>query len=206
MKSVYRDIFNSINKIDIYNGEDIFKRILREREYYIDEKRFFLRYVPVDTLLKYDFNNFNDVDKFRNVYFSSYSPFVLIGGCNNREDALSKDIRMSGIKMSDPSGKVVGQFDVRNGKLTYSPFFPFFYNEKELVDFAKDEYFTSLTFEDIMMNQIDNSSSFYIHTGYYSNPRIISKRGPYILEKITKDDMINFVKNGEEGRKILIKK
>ena len=40
MKSVYRDIFNSIEKIDIYNGEDIFKRILREREYYIDEKRF----------------------------------------------------------------------------------------------------------------------------------------------------------------------
>ncbi len=203
MKTVYRDILNSIEKIDMCNDEDIFKRILREREYYIDESRFFLRYVPTDILLKYDFNDFDDINKFRDVYSSSFSSFVIIGGCNNREEALSKDIRMSGIKMSDPSGKLPGQFDVRDGKLTYSPFFPLFYNERDLVKFAKDEYFTSLTFNEIIMNQIENVSSFYVHTGNYNNPRIISKRGPYVFEKVTKNDMINFVNNEEEGKKIL---
>lgn len=205
MNYIYRDVLNSIETINICGNEDIFGRLLREREYYIDENRFFLRYVPIDTLLRYDFNNYDDINKFRDVYSSNFGSFVLIGGCNNSLEALSKDIRMSGIKMSDPSGRIPGQFDIRNGKITYSPLFPFFYKERELSGFAKDEYFTPLTFYEIMMNQIENASSFYVHTGDYKNPNIIAKKGVYIFEKVTKDDMINFAKSGEEGKKILRK-
>lgn len=50
-----------------------------------------------------------------------------MGGCNLIDSELDRGIRYSGIKMSDPTGKVFGNFNIGDGKIIYSPIFPHFY-------------------------------------------------------------------------------
>lgn len=116
---------------------------------------------------------------------------------------LNDDIRHAGIKMSDPYENIYGSFDIRNGIITYSPIFPHFYEERDLIKFANDEYFTTMTFEDIMLKQIELAQDFYVHTGSYHSFKDIEKYGKYILEKVSKDQMTEFVCNEKEGIKIL---
>ena len=62
-----------------------------------------------------------------------------------------------------------------------------------------------MTFEEIMEKQIDLATEFYIHTGNYMKLQEILKNGEYIFEKISKDQMLEFVFQPEEGQKILKK-
>ena len=61
-------------------------------------------------------------------------------------DMLQKDIRYAGIKISDPSRNILGQFDIRNHVMTYSPISPYFFEERDLCKFARDDYFTTFSF------------------------------------------------------------
>ena len=128
-----------------------------------------------------------------------------MGGCNLVEKEIQRGIRYSGIKISDPSGKILGSFNINEGKIIYSPIFPKFYEERDNIKFANAKYFTTMTFEEIMEKQIDLATEFYIHTGNYMKLQEILKNGEYIFEKITKDQMLEFVSQPEEGQKILKK-
>jgi len=114
--------------------EDIFKIILAQRKNNLDQKRFFIDYIQQEELSKYDFNNKDSIKSFRRICATIDSPLIRMGGYNMDPIYLNDDIRYAGIKMSDPSEKILGSFDIRNGIITYSPIFPHFYKERDIVN------------------------------------------------------------------------
>lgn len=202
---IYRENFIQFEKYEFGDMEDIFESILEKRQTNMDAKRFFLEYLPQEEFLKYDFNDLGSIKKFRSVCLSIDSPLFSMGGYNMDPNQLQDDIRYAGVKMSDPYGKIYGSFDIRNGVITYSPIFPHFYEERDLSKFAIDKYFTPMSFEDIMTQQIGLASSFYVHIGDYRSIKDIVKNGKYILERVNKRDMLEFVTNPEAGAKIYTK-
>ena len=206
MNKVYYDDIFSFNEYELEQGEEVFGRILKERERMMDTKRFFLNFISKEELMKYDFNDKKSLNEFRELCLTFKSPIRKMGGCNLRFDICDEyknDIRYAGIKLSDPMGLIPGQFDMRNNVLTYSPIFPFFYIERDLIKFANDSYFTAMTFEEIIMNMINSASKYYVHTDDYYRPKDLVKYGNYVLEEISKDEMIEFATNGQLGEKIL---
>lgn len=203
MANVFIYKTGEFNQYDISSNEDIFGSILEKRENDLDSKRFFLKYIPASLLSKYNFNDENSLNEFRNVHLSIFTDSIKgMGGCNLREEMLEKDIRYAGIKLSDPYKKIPGVFDIRNSVMTYSPIFPFFYEERDLIKFANDTYFTSIPFETILINQINNATKYYIHIGNYQMARETIKYGRYILEQISKEQMIEYATNPELGEKV----
>ena len=205
MPNVFNDEIVRFNQYDFDTSKDVFKQILESRKRRIDSERFFLQYIPIGVIEKYDFNDKVSLDEFRDVCTSFVSPLVRMAGCNLREDKLEQDIRYAGIKISDPSKNILGQFDIRNHCITYSPIFPFFYEERDLVKFARDSYFTTLTFEQLIMNQINNADKYYVHIGNYKKLKDISKYGSYIMEEIDRDEMIRYASQREKGEKVFKK-
>lgn len=195
---------DTIINLEQYTLEkDYFNSLLELRKVTLDN-RFFLEYVSEEILSQYDLNNVESLKEFRNFCLSNLiSPKKLMGGANMTTEAIEKGIRHSGIKMSDPEGLIYGNFDLRDGKLTYSPIFPFFYEERDLCKFARYKIFTTVPFQTIMMDNIDNSHEFYLHTGKYKTARDIGKYGENIFEMISKDEMISFLKNPHEGEQVL---
>lgn len=205
MAQVFRDKMIRLDSFDISSTENIFSRILEERKHEIDNNRFFLEYISLEDLAKYDFNSPDSLNRFRRACVSLNSPLKAMGGCNLKEEDVEKGIRYSGMKLSDPFGIIPGVFDVNNHVVTYSPILPFFYDERDLSKFARDTYFTSIPFQEILMNQIENATDYYVHVGNYSAARDILKYGRYIFEKVGKADMIELATNPEKGEKILSK-
>jgi len=203
MAQIYRDRIIKLEQIDISSTEDMFSRILEEKKQEIDNVRFFISYIPSEELAKYDFNNNHSLNQFRQACISIDDPLKPMGGCNLREEELRKGIRYAGMKLSDPYGLVPGVFDINNRIITYSPIFPLFYDERDNIKFAKDTYFTSMTFQEIIINQINNAMEYYLHVGNYSTARDILKYGSYIFERINKEQMLEFVTNPEKGQKVL---
>ena len=205
MANVYIDNIIEFNQYDIPVDKDIFESILEKRKKGLDSERFFLEYIPASELAKYNFNDPDSLKAFRKIQLSCMDPSKGMGGCNLREDMLEKDIRYAGTKLSDPYGKISGVFDIRNHIVTYSPIFPFFYEERDLIKFANDTYFTSIPFEEIIMNQINHATKFYVHIGNYRTAKEIVRYGSYILEQISKKQMIEYATNPELGEKIVKK-
>lgn len=199
---VYRDKFYKMEQFPIQPGEDVFKLILEARKDDIDKDRFFLEFLPQECASAYDFSNPNSYRSFTDICYTIDTPIMKMGGYNMEPKYLSGDIRIGGIKMSDPYGKIYGSFDIRNGIITYNPLFPHFYEERDLIKFAHDTYFTTMTFEDIMMGQISAAESFYVNVGKHYQIRDIIKNGLYILEKVSSEQMTEFVLNPNEGAKI----
>lgn len=205
MNKIYRDEIFQFNQFDLREDGNIFQTILDERKGKIDSQRFFLEYLPQEFADRYDFNNLESLRKFRNDCLRMTSPLQDMGGCNLMESELQRGIRYSGIKISDPNGKIFGSFNVFDGKIIYSPIFPRFYEERDNIKFAKDTYFTTMTFEEIMKSQIDLATEFYLHTGNYMTLKDIIKYGDYILDKISKDQMLDFVYDSKTGENVLRK-
>lgn len=201
---VYRDTFIGFDEHDCGN-DDIFRVILEQRKNSKDKDRFFLKFIPQENLDAYDLNSPVSAKRFREECVGINPPLMFMGGFNMDSNCLSADIRNAGIKMSDPYGKICGSFDIRNGIITYSPIFPRFYEERDLIKFADDEYFTTATFEEIMMQQISLAKGFRLHIGNYRSVKDIVKHGKYVLENISKEQMIEFVTNLEQGAKVLRK-
>lgn len=202
MANLFIDSIIEFNQYDISTDEDIFETILEKRKDNWDRERFYLKYIPISEVSKYNFDDINSLRKYRDDCVSYMSPLKGMGGCNLRKETLEKDIRYAGIKLSDPYGKIPGVFDVRSNIMTYSPIFPFFYEERDLVKFAKDTYFTSIPFEAILMSQINFATEFYIHTGNYNDAKDIANYGSYIFERVSKDEMIEYATNPKLGEKI----
>jgi len=199
---VYRDKFYKIEQYTVPRNGDIFETILEHREDEIDRDRFFIKYIPREQLCAYDLSNPIDVQRFTDICYMIDSPLMLMGGYNMSPKYLNDDIRYAGIKMSDPYGRVCGVFDIRDGIITYSPFFAPFYEERDLCKFAEDEYFTAMTFEEIMLGQIQKAKECRLHIGNYKSVKDILQYGRYVLESVTKEQMISFVQNPEEGAKV----
>lgn len=144
MSNLFNDEIIKFNQYDIdLNRDNIFDTILNIRKNGFDRERFFLNYITDDVLANFDFNDTDSLNDFRNL--PTY-PYKLMGGCNVMSDMLQKDIRYAGIKISDPSRNILGQFDIRNHVMTYSPIFPYFFEERDLCKFARDDYFTTFSF------------------------------------------------------------
>lgn len=205
MSKIYRDEIFQFNQFDLREDGDIFQTILDERKDERDSQRFFLEFLPQDIANGYDFNNLESLKKFRNDCLRLNNPLQGMGGCNLVEGELQRGIRYAGKKISDPSGKVFGSFNIGEGKIIYSPIFPHFYDERDNIKFANDTYFTTMTFEEIMERQIDLATEFYVHTGNYMTLKEIAKYGDYIFEKISKDQMLEFVSEPMTGEKIFRK-
>lgn len=205
MAQIFRDRIIKFDTYDIEENEDIFARILEERKNEIDGNRFFLSYIPYEELSKYDFSNSESLNQFRHACCSIDDPIKSMGGCNLIEEEIRKGIRYSGMKLSDPYGIIPGVFDVNNHIVTYSPIFPLFYDERDNIKFARDIYFTSISFEDIITSAINSANGFYVHVGNYSTPGDILKYGGYIFEQVNKDEMLAFTMNPEKGEKVLKK-
>lgn len=200
--NVYRDKFYKMEQYNVLRNSDIFETILENRKDDIDRDRFFIKYISKEKLYDYNFSNPIDVRRFTDICYRIDSPLMLMGGYNMSSKNLSDDIRYAGIKMSDPYGKVYGVFDIRDGIITYSPFFAPFYEERDLCKFADDEYFTTMTFEEIILGQIQKARECRLHIGNYKSVKDIIQHGQYVLESVTKVEMINFVQKPEEGAKV----
>lgn len=205
MAQIYRDRIIGLEQIDISSTEDMFSRILEKKKHEIDNDRFFLSYISPEELAKYDFSNNESLNQFRRACISIDDPLKPMGGCNLRKEELSKGIRYAGMKLSDPYGLIPGVFDINNGIITYSPIFPLFYDDRDNIKFARDTYFTSMTFQEIIINQINNAMEYYVHVGNYSAARDILKYGSYIFERINKEQMLEFATNPEQGQKVFKK-
>lgn len=205
MGKVFRDTIIDFKQYDLTGGEDIFERILEERKKESDSKRFFLKFIPTEELDKYDFQDKNSLKEFRRACICYENPLKEMGGCNIREQDLEKGLRYAGMKLSDPYGKIPGAFDVRDHVITYSPIFPLCYEERDISKFANDIYFTDMTFEEIIMNQINNGLEFYVHTGQYRKMEDILKYGNYVFEQIDKKQMLEYATNPEQGYKVFEK-
>lgn len=203
MSKIYKDDIFTLKQFELREDGDIFKTILEERENLVDSKRFFLGYLPQE--LANGLDNDSSLMKFRDDCLKIARPLERMGGCNLDEYYLEKGIRYSGIKMSDPSGKIYGTFNIYGGKIIYSPIFPHFHEERDLIKFANDTYFTTITFEEIMKNQIDLSKEFYVHIRDYRTLKELNEKGRYIFEKINKDKMLKFVSEPELGEEIFKK-
>lgn len=202
---VYEDKFYKLDEYILDDDSDIFEEIIKRRQNIADKDRFFLKFVPKEIMERYDLSNPDSVENFRNICYTIDSPLILMGGYNMSQKQLTDDIRYAGIKLSDPYGKIYGTFDIRNGIITYSPLFAHFSEERDVVKFAHDEYFTTATFEEIMLRQIEKAKECRLHIGNYSSLNDIMKYGNYVLENISKEQMINFLTNREEGVKVFTK-
>lgn len=201
MNKIFYDNFFKMNEIPLRSDGDVFESILESRKNDIDKDRFYIKFLPVIEFEKYNFNDKQSLREFRDICYSIDTPIMPMGGCNLWERYMS-DMRISGKKISDPYGRIYGSFDIRNGIITYSPLFAHFYNERDVAKFANDQYFTTMTFEDIMKYQIDVSNQFYVHTGYdYTN-----RDRKYILESVSPSEMLDFVNNPKSGEMLLKKK
>lgn len=189
MANIFIDNIFEFQQYDISIDKDIIESILIKQGEL--DKRFFLEYVPKSILNKYNFNDKNSLKQFRNMRFSPKSPIKSMGGCNY-EGNEGTNIREFGTILSDPSKNIEGQFNITNHIMTYSPFFPFFYEQRDLIKFADDTYFTSIPFETLLMNQIENATEYYIHIGNYHTAAEVANYGRYIFEKISKNQMIEY--------------
>lgn len=202
MNKIYRDDFFQLKQFNLGEDGDIFKTILDEKKDEPDSQRFFLEYLPQEIANSYDFNNLDSLKKFRQACLGWDSPLQKMGGCNLTEEGQQKGIRYSGIKMSDPSGKIFGTFNIDKDKIIYSPIFPHFYESRDIIKFADETYFTTMAFEEIMERQIDLAKKFYVHIGDYMTLKERAKNGDYIFEEINKDKMLSFVYQPEIGEKV----
>lgn len=205
MSKVFYDNFFKMKEIECPDG-DVFTAILNSRKNNFDRERFFIKYLPASEKEKYDFRNEESLDSFRDICFTIDSPILPMGGCNLWQRYMDDDMRNSGIKMSDPYGKVFGSFDVRNGVVTYSPLFQHFYNERDVAKFANDQYFTTMTFEEIMRVQIEMANSFFVHTDNYTSARDLNRFGRYVFEEVSSSEMMDFVNKPELGAMVLSKR
>ena len=204
MANVFIDNITEFNQYDIDLNKNVFDTILSLRQNSIDPQRFFLKYISSSELKKYDFSDKNSINEFRDARYFNYELIKGMAGCNYA-DNMGNDIREYGIILSDPSKQIRGQFNITDGIMTYSPIFPFFYEQRDLIKFASDTYFTSLTFEELLLNQINNATDYYVHVGNYRKAHEIANYGAYILEKISKEQMIEYATNPELGTKVLKK-
>lgn len=201
MDKIFYDNFFRMNEIPLMSDGDIFESILDSRKDSLDKERFYVKFLPVEEFQKFDFMNENSIDDFRDICFTVDTPLLGMGGCNLWEKYMD-DFRRSGKKMSDPYERVFGSFDIRDGVITYCPLFNHFYKEYDVGKFANSQYFTTMTFEDIMKYQILKAHEFYVHTGY----NIIHGNREFILEKISASEMMEFVNNPKLGEMVLKRK
>lgn len=205
MANVFYDRIIDFQQYDINLNENIFEQILETRKTELDSERFFLRYISDEDVSKYDFNNKDSLREFRDIRYTCKSPIKRMAGCNLRAEMLEKGIRYAGIILSDPYKNVLGQFDVINDSMIYSPIFPFFYDERDLIKFANDVYFTTIPFDELVMNQMNYVKKFYVHVGNAMTTKELRKYGRFIFEEISKDQMIDYIKHPEQGEKVLKK-
>lgn len=200
MANVFIDNIFEFEQYDIDGNKDIFESILAKRQADLD-KRFFLKYISNSELSKYNFNDKSSIKQFRKERISNKFPIKCIGGCNY-EGNMGKEIREFGVILSDPYEKIEGQFNINNRIMTYSPIFPFFYEQRDLIKFADDTYYTSIPFEEVLMNQIENATEYYIHIGNYHTAAEVANYGRYIFERISKNEMIEYATNKELGENV----
>ena len=203
MANVFIDNIYEFNQYDINDEENIIKSILNTREANL-EKRFFLKYIPSSELSKFNFNDPSSRRQFKKMCYLPRLPIKTIGGCN-LEGNMGNGIREYGIILSDPTEKIKGQFNITDNIMTYSPIFPYFDEQRDLIKFANDTYFTTIPFEVILMNQINYATDYYVHVGNYRKAHEVANYGVYILEKISKEQMIEYATNPELGNKVLKK-
>ena len=197
-----------VQEFDIDPDKDIFQQILNvNSEQSFDKERFFLYTFPISILKEYNLNDPKLVNEFVHKYLITQPPYKRIGGYNATQKRLEEfGIRYAGIRLSDPEEKIIGQF-VRIGKnMTYCPTFPFFNHDFDIVKFANNTYFTTLSFEEILSNQIQHASRYIINKGEPNCKEDIRKYGEYITEEISKEQMIDYATNPESGKNVLIKR
>ena len=205
MSNVFQDQIINFQQYDINLNDNIFSQILDIRKTGLDSNRFFLKYISKEDLSKYDFSNEESLNEFRDICSTYNSPLKRMAGCNLRPEKLEKGIRYAGIIISDPNKKVLGQFDIIDDRIIYSPIFPFFYEERDLIKFANDDYFTTIPFEDLVLNQINHANRFFVHVGNPKTIKDFNNYGDYIMNEIGKEQMIEYLAMPEKGEKVLKK-
>ena len=210
MAKVYYDRVFEVLEYDVDLNSDIFKQILNIKR--IDEQRFFLMHISSEDLSRYDFDNKKSFMRFRDDRCSSITdPVKRMGGCNMTPEALKKGIRDGGIALSDPNKVIRGQFDVMGKDMIYSPIFPFFYEERDLIKFANETIFTDIPFRELVINQMRFARRFLVHIRnrrFKEKPleqgESISESGE-IFKEIDKDEMMDYLTDPEKGEAVLRK-
>ena len=208
MANVFYDSF--VRPIDQYDFDpegNVFEEILKMRESQgkFDRFRFFLEYIPAEKLAEYDFNDPESLAAFRDIYGSCAFRKQVIGGLSQHHEMIEKDLEEedlcnSGTKLSDPEERIIGQFDVRDGIMTYSSLWGPFYDGRDVGKFANDSYITTIPFDQLIAAQIKFAEKFYVHTGNGSG-RIREPR--FYYDEVSGEQMTECATNPDVGNKIL---
>ena len=208
MANVFYDSFvRPIDQYDLDPEENIFDEILKMRvaQGKFDSSRFFLNYVPAEKLAEYDFNDPESLAAFREIYGSCAFRKQGMGGLNADPyhiglDEKDEDLCHSGTKLSDPEERIIGQFDVRDGIMTYSSLWGPFYDGRDVGKFANDSYFTTIPFDQLIAAQINFAEKFYVHTG---NGTGKVREPHFYYDEVSREQMTECATNPDAGNKIL---
>ena len=207
MANVFYDSFvRPIDQYDFDPEENIFEEILKMRvaQGKFDHLRFFLEYIPAEKLAEYDFNDPESLAAFRDIYGSYLLPRQTIGALSKEPVMIAADLEdevlcNSGTKLSDPEERIIGEFDVRDGIMTYSSIWGQFYDARDIIKFANDSYFTTIPFNQLIAAQIKFAEKFYVHTG--DGRKIKDPR--FFYDEVSREQMIECATNPDVGNKIL---
>ena len=204
MAKIYFYDITSFKEYEIDLDKDIFEQILEIRKNSLDPNRFFLKYMSKSDIRSYDFSTMDDVYRFSDMQSMQVKGMA---GCNLSEESLEKGARYSGIKISDPKKIIKGQFGVRDHVVTYNPLLPYFYEERDLIKFARDGYFSSIDFEELAINQIEHGKEFLVQTRRTASLQelIDNNYNEYISEVVSKEEMMEYATDPGKGEKILLR-
>lgn len=179
MANVFYYDIDKIKSYYIDPKKDFFEQILELRKDNPNPYKFYIRLANQklqDYIARGDVRTFAEL---RDLYSK------LLASCNLDSTALEDDLESGGIRISDPSGLVEGQISIINHIMTYSPALEPIYTQEEDTKFAREIYYTGITFNALLINQIKHAKTFRQCVGKNENG--------YIKEELSKEKMIKLV-------------
>lgn len=110
----------------------------------------------------------------------------------------------AGFNLSDPDDNILGVFNIFDGIVTYNPYD----KSKRVISSAYrrvlsfDDFYTTITFDDLIKNQIEHARLFYLDEGEVFTGQVIKVPCGRRYKKVTKADMLEFATNKEYSREI----
>lgn len=148
MKNVIKSDFDHYEKLEIPDNVALLDYLVRER------------------LFSFRLHEVSDVSFFRLLCSDEVldeSKRKLVAGFSLLPN---NDIyKTGGLRLSDPTLRIPGSFVIRPSEIVYSPFLPFFWNERCAYMYGGENYYTTLEYRDLLRELLLTQRSLLLHYG-----------------------------------------
>lgn len=106
-----------------------------------------------------------------------------------------------GLKISDPTGKIMGSFIIEDERIIYDAAVPF-YEERDAVVYGGLIYYTTFTMQDILLEELQKDKKYLIYYGE------TTENFQYIpqFEEVSREKIIEYATDAEKGKQALQKR